>query len=225
MISAFIPSNADRARQKNQIKVMAEGRAIEWFIETEPANSHLDERFTLWAAVDLAQTKRMTFAVASIKGLTEKRYQSLALLEEIAALGIEIEVADDPEMNAATVEVLSAQAMLTRNKIIERSKESLDRIKKRLEETGEYTSRSGRKIKKLGASIGQDALSEAGRAERKKRTDAHALETYGLIEPLVQRGVSQGKIAANLNRQGRTTYTGKRFTQYAVSKLLGKFKK
>ena len=223
-VAAFIPSGVDKDVAKKHIEAMIQGREVEWFVETEPANLHLDERFTLWTAIEHARENEMSFAVASIKGLTERRYQTFALLEEICRMGIPIEVADDPDVACDTVNVLSAQALLTRNRIIQRSRQSLERIKKRIEEQGEYTSKSGRKISKLGATIGQDALSQAGNAEKSKRIEAHTREVQAIIEPLLARGVNQGKIAAALNRKGLRTYRGKLWTQYGVSRIVNKWK-
>ena len=80
----------------------------------------------------------------------------------------------------------------TRNRILKRSKEGLDRIRERIAETGQYTAKSGRVMTAMGGS-GNPDLSKAGNDAKSSAAESFANDVWVVVEPLYQRGVSQTK--------------------------------
>lgn len=220
MIGAFIPAGQDIDRQREQITALASGRLTKWFVEAGGAFRHPDERDELNDCLNYCRTQNATFCLASLRGFTERRWQALGLLADLLESEVDFEVADDPRINKSTIEVMFANALETRERILMRSGKALARIKERIAEKGEYTSRAGRNISKLGASISQADLSKAGNDARSKQADEFAQNVWILVEPLVARGVSQSQIASHLNAVGLKTSTGRRWHQSTVRNLI-----
>lgn len=220
MIGAFIPAGQDIDRQREQIAALASGRLTKWFVEAEGHDRHPDERDELNECLNYCRTQHATFCLASLRGFTKRRWQALGFLANLISDGIRFEVADDPRIGPETVEVMLGNALETRERILKRSGEALERIKARIADKGSYTSRAGRKLDSLGASIGQDALSKAGNEARSKQADKFARSIWVFVEPLVARGVSQSQIASHLNAAGIKTAQGKSWHQSNVRNLI-----
>ena len=143
-------------------------------------------------------------------------------MSDVADLGIAIEVADDPVIDKQSIVVLAYSAEIAREKILTRSKEAVQKIKDRLAKGEVHVSKSGRKIRKLGAATIAEVreLSDAGNEAKKRKADLFAQELWPTIEPMIARGMTKASIASQLNRLGFKTARGGRFYQSSVSGVL-----
>lgn len=222
-LAGFVPG-VEKNKQtayKKQIKALANGRELSYFVEKEGNKELLADRVELNKAIKFCQTETAIFAVASVSGLTDRRWSSLLLLEQIADLGLKVEVADDPSIDERSISILSYSAEIAREKILTRSREAVQEIKDRLARGEVHISKSGRKIRKLGAAtIGEiKELSDAGNDAKRRKADQFAADLWPIIEPLVERGMSKSKIAAHLNRLNIKTQRGGRFYQSSVAAI------
>jgi DNA invertase Pin-like site-specific DNA recombinase len=97
-----------------------------------------------------------------------------------------------------------------RTQIKQRTKLALDRIKSEIDEKGEYTSKAGNIIKKLGI---HDKLDEAGIKGNKVNTelaDKRAADVWPIIEGMLNKGLSYRAMARELNKMGVPTPTKRR---------------
>lgn len=223
-LAGFIPGieKEKQAAYKKQIEALGNDRELKFFVEEGGNERHLGDREELNATLTFCRTENAVFAVASVQGLTPRRWSSLQLLSDIADLGIAIEVADDPVIDKQSIVVLAYSAEIAREKILTRSKEAVQKIKERLAKGEVHVSKSGRKIRKLGAATIAEVreLSDAGNEAKKRKADLFAQELWPTIEPMIARGMTKASIASQLNRLGFTTARGGRFYQSSVSSLL-----
>jgi len=140
----------------------------------------------------------------------------LQLLEQIAERGVSIEVADDPSINSHSISVLAHSAEVAKEKLLTRSRQALQSIKRRLAAGEEVYSSKGKKIVKLGTPQATEAMKHA----RIEQADVFASKIFQLIKPLKERGLSLNRIAQELNRQGIKTAKGKKFYQSTISAII-----
>ena len=228
MIGAFIPGDHDpkvQVRRRQQIQAVVEDSFVQWFIEQGDPGYHMSERDELGEAIRFCRTENATFVIGSVKGLTDRKWKSLELLQSIADQGIAFMVADDPTLTSASIDVAAARAKETRNRILKRSSEGLERIRNRIAETGSYTAKSGRVMTDMGGKVRGSSLSQAGNDAKSSQAEAFANDVWVVVEPLYLRGVSQTKIAEILNKLGVKTFYGRRWHQSTVRHLIERFKK
>jgi DNA invertase Pin-like site-specific DNA recombinase len=223
-LAGFIPGieKGKQAAYKKQIKALANDRELKYFVEKGSNDAHLGDREELNATLNDCRTEDAVFAVASVRGLTPRKWSSLQLLNDIADLGIAIEVADDPTIDKHSIVIQAFTAEIAREKILTRSREAVQEIKDRLARGEVHVSKSGRKIKKLGAATIAEVreLSEAGNEAKKRKADLFAQELWPTIEPMIARGMTKASIASQLNRLGYKTARGGRFYQSTISAIL-----
>jgi len=223
-LAGFIPGieKEKQAAYKKQIEALSNNRELKFFVEKGNNEALLGDREELNATLAYCRTENAVFAVASVQGLTSRRWSSLQLLSDVADLGIAIEVADDPVIDKQSIVVLAYSAEIAREKILTRSKEAVQKIKDRLAKGEVHVSKSGRKIRKLGAATIAEVreLSDAGNEAKKRKADLFAQELWPTIEPMIARGMTKASIASQLNRLGFKTARGGRFYQSSVSGVL-----
>ena len=223
-LAGFIPGieKKKQAAYKKQIEALGNNRELKFFVEEGSNERHLGDREKLNATLTYCRTENAVFAVASVQGLTPRRWSSLQLLSDVADLGIAIEVADDPVIDKQSIVVLAYSAEIAREKILTRSKEAVQKIKDRLAKGEVHVSKSGRKIRKLGAATIAEVreLSDAGNEAKKRKADLFAQELWPTIEPMIARGMTKASIASQLNRLGHKTARGGLFYQASVSSIL-----
>jgi len=227
-ICGFIP-NVDKESHniyKERLKHIALVHAgkkktdIRYFPEPEGDWKYdLGERPILIEALEYCHAEGATFTVASVKGLKRRKWEGLRLLDEIVEQGVEIEVVDDCTINKHSVTVLAASSAISREKILTRSTEALQRIKSKLMRGEVHTTASGRKIVKLGAHT--DGASQA----RKVAADKFAAKIFPIIEPYLKTGESYNSIATRLNRLQIKTARGGRFYHSTVRDIIRRHKK
>ena len=206
-----------KKKHRQQLKALAGERQIDFVEEPETYNTLTYEaRSELQYAITAAETSTSMFAVASVTGLTNRKWIGLQLLEQIAERGVSIEVADDPSINSHSISVLAHSAEVAKEKLLTRSRQALQSIKRRLAAGEEVYSSKGKKIVKLGTPQATEAMKHA----RIEQADVFASKIFQLIKPLKERGLSLNRIAQELNRQGIKTAKGKKFYQSTISAII-----
>ena len=226
-ICGFIPyvdkesHNIYRQRLKHIALVHAGKKKtdIKYFAEPEGDFKYdIGERPILIEALEYCHAEGAVFTVASVKGLKRRKWEGLRLLDEIVEQGLDIEVVDDCTINRHSVAVLAASSAVSREKILTRSSEALQRIKSKLRRGEVHTSASGRRIAKLGAHT--DGASSA----RKEAADKFAAKIFPIIEPYLATGESYNSIATRLNRLNIKTARGGRFYHSTVRAIIKRHK-
>jgi len=177
-----------------------------------------EKRPVLIKAIGYCLEKEATFTVASVKGLRRRKWEGLKLLDEIVEQGIDIEVVDDCTINKHSITVLAASSVVSREKMLTRSTEALQRIKSKLARNEVHISASGRKIAKLGAH------SDGASTARSLAADKFAAKIFPIIEPYLKTGESYNSIATRLNRLKIKTSRGGKFYHSTVRAIIRRHK-
>ena len=206
-----------KKQHRQQLQALAGDRHIDFVEEPETYNSlNYHARSELRFAITSAETSVSVFAIASVSGLTNRKWTSMQLLDEIAEQGISIEVADDPSISAHSISVLAHSAEVAKEKLLTRSKKALQNIKDRLAAGEEVYSAKGNRIVKLGTPQATAAM----RKQRKANSDQFAAKMYPAIQSYLSRGLTLTKIAQEFNKQGVKSMNGGIFYQSTVSAII-----
>jgi len=218
----------DVANQEHSIKAYLNGgdHDVKWFRE-EGVSSGEDwhNRVELHRCLDYCRKQGAVLIIYSISRMSRRQWETLRFFEQEVATGnIKLVVVDDPTLDETTISFKAMFAQHERTQIKQRTKLALDRIKSEIAEKGEYTSKAGNVIKKLGV---HDKLDEAGVKGNQRNielADKRAGDVWPIIDNLLQRGLSYRAIARELNRmqvptpaKRRNPDTSKRTEWYASS--------
>lgn len=176
---------------------------IKWFKE-EGVSSSTDwhERHILHDCLDYCRRNGATLVIYSVSRLTRRSWEGLRFLEQEVKTGkIDLVVIDNPHLDHNTIGLLAAVSEMERSNIRERTKISLARIQKMIEETGSYTTKEGKVITALGM---PNDMSNA-RDVKIKKAKARANQIRPILESLVEQKLSYREMANRLNDMGVET--------------------
>ena len=174
------------------------GRLLAQYVEVESGKRA--DRPELQQALDHAKQARATLLIAKLDRLS----RNVAFISRLLESGVELLCCDMPQANRLTLHILAAVAEHERQMISERTKAALAATKAR--------------GTKLGAPYGSDT--SAARAERTRSATAFRDRMAPDVKRLAGQGLSLPRIAAELNRQGSVTSTGKAWYPAAVWRVL-----
>lgn len=197
--------------QRRQIKSLKKGApdfSAKWFIEAGSAKRPFDERSELMDCLAYCKSTSSVFALASLSGFAERKWQALKFLEQqVAELGIDVIVADNPVVTSASVAALAGMAEHQRNELVQKSGEALQRIREQIDKHGVHVTPQGKEIHTLGAPS-LEKLSEAGNAARARAADQHAEDVWPMVKSFLDRGLGYAGTARQMNRLGVSTAKG-----------------
>ena len=174
------------------------GSLLAQYVEVESGKRA--DRPELQQALDHAKQARATLLIAKLDRLS----RNVAFISRLLESGVELLCCDMPQANRLTLHILAAVAEHERQMISERTKAALAAAK-------------ARGIR-LGAPHGSDP--SAARAERTRSAAAFRDRAAPEVARLAGQGLSLQRIAAELNRLGSVTSTGKPWRPAAVWRVL-----
>jgi DNA invertase Pin-like site-specific DNA recombinase len=166
---------------------------------TEVESGKRNDRPQLAAALDLCRQRRAMLVIAKLDRLA----RNVAFIANLMESGVEFTAVDMPYANKLTLHILAAVAEHEREMISQRTRAALAQAKKR--------------NVRLGRPDGETRHMHRARSARVAAFRATVLPE---IKRLIGQGMSQRKIAAELNRRGLTTYAGRPWRVQHVSSLL-----
>lgn len=204
-VGAFIVGG-DRELQDLQRTAITEyflstAATIDFFPE-KPGNETLDaeDRVMLMKCARFCRKHQATFAVASLSGMFDKRWQALGWLAyQVEQYGIEFIVTDEPRVNGSSIAIINAQAEEQRIRLAAKSKAALDEIKALLKQGRPVRTRSGRLLEKLGIHDNKDETDRLGNEAQARLARERDLEVWGLVESYLKQGMNMSEIARQLN--------------------------
>tara|TARA_R100000664_G_C2758926_1_gene148193 strand:+ start:1621 stop:2403 length:783 start_codon:yes stop_codon:yes gene_type:complete len=198
----------DVARQKMEILKYLNGgeHKIYWF-EEEGVSGKIapEKRPQLSACIEMARLHKGSIIVADLDRFSRSMVHTLSFFENILNKGkLNLIVCNDPSIsnNYTNFAMKTMFAEFERNKISERTKSGLEKIKAELRANGSYKTKEGKKITKLGM---HDYLDKA----RAKAGEVVTAEADGFasihgptIWKLLKAGDSYRSIAKSFNEMG-----------------------
>ncbi len=166
---------------------------------TEVESGKRNDRPQLATALDLCRRQRAMLVIAKLDRLA----RNVAFIANLMESGVEFTAVDMPYANKLTLHILAAVAEHEREMISQRTRAALAQAKKR--------------NVRLGRPDGETRHMHRARSARVAAFRATVLPE---IKRLIGQGMSQRKIAAELNRRGLTTYAGRPWRVQHVSSLL-----
>ena len=218
----------DVANQEHSIKAYLKcgDHNVKWFRE-EGVSSGEDwhNRVELHDCLDYCRKQNATMVIYSISRMSRRQWETLRFLEQEVATGkIKLVVVDDPTLDETTIGFKAAFAQHERTQIKQRTKLALSRIKAEIDEKGEYTTKEGRVITKLGIHENLEVAGIKGNKVNTERADKRAADIWPIIEGMLDKGLSYRAIARELTKMGiatpakrRNPDTSKRCEWYASS--------
>src|SRR3954467_11127877 len=180
--------------------VAGSGGARELVAEfTEVESGKRADRPQLAAARDLCRRQRAMLVIAKLDRLA----RNVAFIANLMESGVEFTAVDMPSANNLTLHILAAVAEHEREMISARTKAALAAAKAR------------------GVRLGRpDGDTRHMHSARSAKAAAFRATVLPEVMRLIGEGMSQRKIAAELNRRGLTTYAGRPWRVQHVSSLL-----
>ena len=204
-VGAFIVggNKESQARQRTAITeyFLNTAATIDYFPE-KPGNETLDaeDRVMLMKCARFCRKHEATFAVASLSGMFEKRWQALGWLAyQVEQYGIEIVVTDEPRVNGSSIAIISSQAEEQRVRLAAKSKAALDEIKSLLKQGRPVRTRSGRLLEKLGIHDNKEETDRLGNEAQARLARERDMEVWDLVESYLKQGMNMSEIARQLN--------------------------
>src|SRR3954471_5958624 len=166
---------------------------------TEVESGRRADRPQLTAALDLCRRQRAMLVIAKLDRLA----RNVAFIANLMESGVEFTAVDMPSANRLTLHILAAVAEHEREMISQRTRAALAQARKR------------------GVKLGRrDGDTRHMHTARSARVAAFRATVLPEIKRLIGQGMSQRKIAKELNRRGLTTYAGRPWRVQHVSSLL-----
>ena len=215
--AAFVRVSTDAqdvANQEHGIKAFLNGgdHKVKWFRE-EGVSSGMDwhRREVRHKCLDHCRKTGATMLIYTLDRMSRRLWETLRFLEQEIDNGkIKLVVVDDPHMDETTITLRAAVAQIERKRIKTRTKQALGRIKDEIAEKGQYTTREGRVITKLGD---HDKIAEAGIKGNERNAelaDDRAEQIWPVIKMFRDEGLSYRKIAERLTVMNQATPTSMR---------------
>ena len=207
-VGAFI-IGGDRELQDRQRTAIAEyflntAATIDFFPE-KPGNEKYDaeDRVMLMKCARFCRKHEATFAVASLSGMFERRWQALGWLAyQAEQYGIQMVVTDEPRVSGSSIAILSAQADEQRIRLAAKSKAALNEIKSMLKQGKPVRTKTGRVIEDLKSLTLHDKKAQtdlAGNEAQSRLARERDQEVWDLIKSYLDQGMNMSEIARQLN--------------------------
>ena len=166
---------------------------------TEVESGKRTDRPQLAAALELCRRHRAMLVIAKLDRLA----RNVAFIANLMESGVEFTAVDMPSANKLTLHILAAVAEHEREMISARTKAALAAARAR------------------GVRLGRpDGETRHMHSARSAKAAAFRAAMLPEVMRLIGEGMSQRKIAAELNRRGLTTYAGRPWQVQHVSSLL-----
>lgn len=184
---------------------------------TEVESGRNDNRPQLKQAIDLCKSEDATLCIAKLDRLSRSVWMIADMLMKTKVNFI---CCDMPFADKTTIFIVAALAQREVELISTRTKEALQAKFRR---EPEYKQRHGRKAN------GSINLTEEGRKKAHETsrslalTDQSVRHAWHYIQPLRAKGISYGKIAEILNKEGYKTRRGKTFNAQQVINIYKRF--
>src|SRR3954453_164320 len=203
---AYYRVSTDRQGQSG-LGLDAQRSAVAGFVDarelvaefTEVESGKRADRPQLAAALELCRRQRAMLVIAKLDRLA----RNVAFIANLMESGVEFTAVDMPSANRLTLHILAAVAEHEREMISQRTRAALAQARKR--------------GVKLGRPDGDTRHMHTARSAKIAKCRATMLPE---VRQLIGQGMSQRKIAAELNRRGLTTYAGRPWRVQHVSSLL-----
>jgi DNA invertase Pin-like site-specific DNA recombinase len=166
---------------------------------TEVESGKRADQPQLAAALELCRRQRAMLVIAKL----DRRARNVTFIANLMESGVEFTAVDMPSANKLTLHILAAVAEHEREMISARTKAALAAAKAR------------------GVRLGRpDGDTRHMHSARSAKAAAFRATVLPEVMRLIGEGMSQRKIAAELNRRGLTTYAGRPWRVQHVSSLL-----
>ena len=204
----------DVARQEMEIKKWLNGgdHSVVWFKEEGISGKIAPEhRPKLNECIETAKAMNGTIIVADLDRFSRTTWHTLKFFETILKKNaVKLVVCNDPTIseNKQNFYMKAMFADFERDKISERTKSGLERIKNELREKGSITSSKGKRITKLGIHDEMDKARASASTAVKTIADNFATKIAPTVSALSRGGESYREIAQKLNDLGVATARG-----------------
>ena len=204
----------DVARQEMEIKKWLNGgnHSVVWFKEEGISGKIAPEhRPKLNECIETAKAMNGTIIVADLDRFSRTTWHTLKFFETILKKNaVKLVVCNDPTIseNKQNFYMKAMFADFERDKISERTKSGLERIKNELREKGSITSSKGKRITKLGIHDEMDKARASASTAVKTIADNFASNIAPTVSALSRGGESYREIAQKLNDLGVPTARG-----------------
>ena len=204
----------DVARQEMEIKKWLNGgnHSVVWFKEEGISGKIAPEhRPKLNECIETAKAMNGTIIVADLDRFSRTTWHTLKFFETILKKNaVKLVVCNDPTIseNKQNFYMKAMFADFERDKISERTKSGLERIKKELRQKGSITSSNGNRITKLGIHDEMDKARASASTAVKTIADNFATKIAPTVSALSRGGESYREIAQKLNDLGVPTARG-----------------
>lgn len=193
-------------------KLAAQRDLIQLAEFTEVESGKRTDRPELQRALNMAQVTGSVLMIAKLDRLSRNASFLLALRDS----GVKFVAADIPDANDLTIGVLAVIAQAEREAISRRTAEALEACRERLKREGSYiSSRSGRRVERLGNPNGSAPLAKAARGNLaavsavQKDAAKRAERLRSIVEELLASVHSYDELAAELNARTIMTPRGR----------------
>ena len=204
----------DVRRQEMEIKKWLNGgnHSIVWFKEQGISGKIAPEhRPKLNECIETAKAMNGTIIVADLDRFSRTMWHTLKFFETILKKNaVKLIVCDDPTLsdNKERFYMKALFADFERDKISERTKSGLARIKNELREKGSITTSKGKRITKLGVHDEMDKARASASTAVKTIADNFATKIGPTVYKRLKAGESYREIAQELNELGVPTARG-----------------
>ena len=195
----------DCTRQTHTIKKYLNGgkHTLKFFTE-EPMSGATDpyKREELMKAVDYCRKHKATLVFADLERLCRKMWMTLRFLDEVIKQNkINFIVCNDPTISEDPMR-LQMKAMFSeweRQRISERTKETLDSYQAQIKEKGYFTSKEGKKVRRLGVHSLMDKARQKSGEVASAEADRFAKSIYYYLNDAYTQCSSLNEMSIFLN--------------------------
>ena len=221
----------DVRRQEMEIKKWLNGgnHSIVWFKEQGISGKIAPEhRPKLNECIETAKAMNGTIIVADLDRFSRTTWHTLKFFETILKKNaVKLVVCNDPTIseNKQNFYMKAMFADFERDKISERTKSGLARIKNELREKGSITTSKGKRITKLGVHDEMDKARASASTAVKTIADNFATKIAPTVSALSRGGESYREIAQKLNDLGVPTARGGNWHASSVRNIAKRLEK
>lgn len=183
-----------------------------------------ESRYGIERAIEDCRRTNATLLVKELSRITRGGFKYRQMLEENNINYIEVNSPHDPEL---VKEIKFSLAKEERNKIRERTKDSLNQIKDKLIRGEKHVSKSGRVITSLGTpeNLTKEGTLKSIEVRKQKALNNPNNKRAGvLIVELREKGCTYQEIANRLNEYGFKASKGGKFSDTQVIRLYNRYK-
>ena len=221
----------DVARQENEIKKWLgdTDHQVIWFKEQGVSGKVAPElRPELSKCIDTVRASKGTLIVADLDRFSRTDWHTLKFFDQVLKNGkVRLVVCNDPTISESkdkfALRTLFAQ--MEQEKISERTRSALQRIKDEIKANGTYKTKSGKLISSLGCHSNMDFARQRSAEVIKLKADTRVKDIESVIQKLLSVGDSYRQIASQLNQMGANTARGGKWHASTVSNAVKRLEK